>query len=269
MIANGIDLKRFAAMRRRPADARPTVALIGRVVPIKDVKTFITAAGLLRERVPELAALVLGPTDEDPEYFARVRGAGRGARPRGLRRVHRARSTSSTICRASTCVALTSLSESQPLVLLEAGAAGIPFVATNVGSCREILEGRPDEAPPLGPGGIVTNLVAPAEIAAALGDLLPIRRKRRRYGETLRERVERLYTSEQAAGAYRELYQPPDRGADAARRPARQPERSDGRMAGIGFQLRKLSRQETLSSVVGGRRPCGGDRRRARGCSRS
>ena len=206
VIANGIDLKRFAGLRPAGDDDRPTVALIGRVVPIKDVKTFITAAGLLRERIPNVLALILGPTDEDPAYFEECKALVAALGLEGsvaftgsvnildyLSRIH--------------VVALTSLSESQPLVILEAGAAGIPFVATNVGSCREILEGRPDEAPPLGPGGIITELVAPSGIAKAIGDLLTDPDRRRRYGETLRERVRRTYTSERAVQSYRALYQ--------------------------------------------------------------
>ncbi len=205
VIANGIALERFASLRPAPEDARPTVALIGRVVPIKDVKTFITAAAILRRRVPDLAAVVIGPTDEDPEYYAECTalvsdlGLGDTVEFTGtvnivdhLGRIH--------------VMALTSLSESQPLVILEAGAAGIPFVATDVGSCREILEGRADEAPALGPGGIVTSLVSPGEIAEAIAVLLLDPERRRRYGETLRQRVAQVYTSEKAAGAYRDLY---------------------------------------------------------------
>ncbi len=101
---------------------------------------------------------------------------------------------------------LTSLSESQPLVVLEAGAAGIPFVATNVGSCREIIEGRPDEEPRLGAGGFVTDLVAPEQLAAAIAGLLGDEAKRRRMGETLRQRVRTYYRSEQAVSAYERLY---------------------------------------------------------------
>jgi glycosyltransferase involved in cell wall biosynthesis len=220
VIANGIDLRRFQSLRPAGADDRPTIALIGRVVPIKDVKTFITAAALLRERVPDLAALVLGPLDEEPEYAAECQ---RLVADLGLEGCVTFTGTVNILDYLPQVhvLALTSLSESQPLVLLEAGAAGIPFVATNVGSCREILEGRPDEAPALGPGGIVTNLVAPTEIAAALGDLLTDRDRRRRYGDTLRERIRRLYTSERAAGAYRELY----------RRLIEAPARTDGREA--------------------------------------
>ncbi len=205
VIANGIDLRKFEGLSPAPDDARPTVALIGRVVPIKDVKTFITAASLLRARIPNVAAVVMGPVDEDPEYFEECQAL---VASLGLEGTIEFTGTVNILEHLSRVhvMALTSLSESQPLVILEAGAAAIPFVATNVGSCREILEGRPDEEPRLGPGGIVTSLVSPREIAEAVGDLLLDHARRRLYGETLRERVRRSYTSERAVDAYRRLY---------------------------------------------------------------
>ncbi|MDX2157312.1 MAG: GT4 family glycosyltransferase PelF [Hyphomicrobiaceae bacterium] len=205
VVANGIDLKRFAGLRQAGDRDRPTVALIGRVVPIKDVKTFISAAALLRTRIPDVHALILGPTDEDADYFDECAAL---VASLGLEGTVEFTGTVNIVEYMSRIhvVALTSLSESQPLVILEAGAAGIPFVATNVGSCREILEGRPDETPALGPGGIVTGLVAPGEVAAALESLLTDHARRRRYGDTLRERVKRVYTAEKAADAYRGLY---------------------------------------------------------------
>jgi glycosyltransferase involved in cell wall biosynthesis len=72
-------------------------------------------------------------------------------------------------------------------VILEAGVAGIPPVATNVGSCREIIEGRPDED---GRRRLANRRrpVAPGQIADAVGSLL-LDPARRRCGETLRARV--------------------------------------------------------------------------------
>jgi polysaccharide biosynthesis protein PelF len=205
VIANGIDQERFAAIAVAGDDAPPTMALIGRVVPIKDVKSFITAAALLKARIPNLRALVLGPTDEDPEYFAEcerlVRDLDVGSTVEFTGTVN----ILDYLSRIHVCV-LTSLSESQPLVILEAGAASIPFVATNVGSCREIIEGRPDEHPPIGPGGIVTDLVAPGQIADAVGKLLLDPAWRRRCGQALKTRVGRTYTSAQAVAAYTQLY---------------------------------------------------------------
>lgn len=205
VIANGIDVARFGKVAPVPDSARPTIALIGRVVPIKDVETFITAAKIASERVPNLRALILGPTDEDPVYSADCR---RLVGELQLERVIEMPGTVNVLEYLSKIhvAVLTSLSESQPLVVLEAGAAGVPFVATNVGSCREIIEGRADEVPHLGPGGIVTDLVAADQIADAVADLLLDPAKRKTYGESLRQRVSRYYTSEQAVDAYRDLY---------------------------------------------------------------
>jgi len=205
VIANGIDLKRFTGLAPARDEDRPTVALIGRVVPIKDVETFIAAVKSLVREVPDVKALVMGPVDEDPGYVADCR---RLVSSLGLDDVVEFTGQVNILDHLSRVhvVALTSLSESQPLVVLEAGAAGIPFVATNVGSCREIIEGRPDEDPPLGPGGVITELVAPEQIAAAIAGLLKDPQRRRRCGEALRQRVARYYTSEQAAQSYADLY---------------------------------------------------------------
>lgn len=214
VIANGIDLARFAGLPQAADDARPTMALIGRVVPIKDVKTFIAAARVLKTRIADLRALVLGPLDEDEAYAEECRALVATLGLQDTVEFLGAVNVAEHFPRIHVAV-LTSLSESQPLVLLEAGAAGVPFVATNVGSCREIIEGRSDESPRLGAGGIVTPLVAPEAIADAVGALLSDHQRRRAAGRTLKARVEAYYTSERAAGAYRDLY------ADLARRPTR------------------------------------------------
>ena len=205
VIANGIKLERFAGLVHAGAGATPTIAMIGRVVPIKDVKTFITAAKILSGRVQGLKALIMGALDEDPDYVAECRKLVADLDAGGVIEFTGNVDIAALMPRIHV-VALTSLSESQPLVLLEAGAAGIPFVATNVGSCREVLEGRSDESPPLGSGGIVTNVVAPEEIATALHTLLSDHAMRARMGAALKSRVERYYRSEQAAAAYTELY---------------------------------------------------------------
>jgi glycosyltransferase involved in cell wall biosynthesis len=86
IIPNAIDYRRFSALAARRSAHQPTIALIGRVVPIKDVKTFIRATAILREFVPELQSLVLGPADEDPRYFTECQDLVRYMR--GLSEVH-------------------------------------------------------------------------------------------------------------------------------------------------------------------------------------
>lgn len=205
VIANGIEPSRFSGLARAGDDDRPTMALIGRVVPIKDVKTYIAAAKLLKERIPDLRALVLGPLDEDAAY---ARECGDLVAGLGLSDTVEFRGSVNVVDYLPQIhvAVLTSLSESQPLVLLEAGAAGVPFVASNVGSCREIIEGREGETPALGAGGSVTGLVAPGEVADAVGALLLDHARRRAAGDALKARVETYYTAAKAAAAYAGLY---------------------------------------------------------------
>ena len=204
VIANGIDVSTFAGLGRPTQQARPTMALIGRVVPIKDIKSFIAAAAAVRSRIPDLQALVIGPTDEDPAYFRECLklveelGVGECVTFTGNRRIVE-------VLPSIHVVVLTSLSEAQPLVLLEAGAAGIPCVATNVGACREILEGAADEAASE-MGGFVTELVAPDQVADRVVRLLESEDLRVAFGEALRRRVQQLYASHGAQQRYASLY---------------------------------------------------------------
>ena len=205
IIPNGIDYDRFAALPRQTAGRRPTVALIGRVVPIKDIKTFIQACALLQQQVPDVEALIMGPDDEDADYAAECRqlaadlGLGEGLRFTGRVRLDE------YLPRVD-AIALTSLSEAQPLTVLEAGAAGIPTVATDVGSCRELIMGGPNEDPPLGPGGAVTPLASPVDTAAELAKLITDREWRERCGRTIQERVARYYNKIVIDRIYGDLY---------------------------------------------------------------
>ena len=103
-------------------------------------------------------------------------------------------------------LALTSISEAQPLVILEAGAAGIPTVATDVGACREMILGREDESPALGPGGAITPLSSPAATATELAALLQDAEWRHRCGESIRQRVRQAYNKTDLDRAYHQLY---------------------------------------------------------------
>lgn len=210
VIPNGIDYARYSALTRVTTEADgkprpPTIALIGRVVPIKDVKTFIRAAGILREAVPDLRALVLGPTEEDEHYFAECREMvshlGLGQTVQFLGRVK----LDDWLGRIDAIV-LTSISEAQPLVILEAGAAGIPTVATDVGACREMILGMADETPPLGAGGAITPLANPMATASALADLLRQPEALRAASRAIQERVRRTYNKVDLDHIYGDLY---------------------------------------------------------------
>ena len=205
IIPNGIDVDRFSAIPLRRRATPPRIGLIGRVVAIKDVETYIRAAGILASEWPDLEAWVIGPLNEEPEYYedcaALVKRLGLEDRVifKGMQDVTK-------ILSEVDMIVLTSISEAQPLTLLEAGAAGLPCIATDVGSCREILFGGANERPSLGIGGAVTDLISPGATAAAIAELLRDRRKMRARGRSLKKRVETYYRQEQMIGAYSRLY---------------------------------------------------------------
>ncbi|MFO1144220.1 MAG: GT4 family glycosyltransferase PelF [Amaricoccus sp.] len=204
VIPNGIHMEKFAGLTRLPG-RRPTVALIGRVVPIKDIKTYIAAIGKLKASIPDVRALLLGPTDEDPDYHDQCMQL---VHELGLEETleFTGKVNIADYLAQIDVMALTSISEAQPLVLLEAGAAAIPCVTTDVGSCREIIEGLPEEEPRLGPAGKVVRPMDADETAEALRELLADDELRRTCGERLRERVRLYFTSGASSARYASLY---------------------------------------------------------------
>lgn len=206
VIPNGIDVARYGRLARPAAGTAPTIALIGRVVPIKDIKTYIRACQILKERFPDLQAFVMGPTDEDPGYYAECVAM---ARELNLERTLRftGRVDVERYLPAIHINVLTSLSEAQPLVVLETGAAGIPTVATDVGACREMILGMENETPALGAGGAVAPLGDPTAIAEAVARLLDNRAALDAASQAARARIGRYYTKVRMDASYRHLYE--------------------------------------------------------------
>jgi glycosyltransferase involved in cell wall biosynthesis len=101
---------------------------------------------------------------------------------------------------------LTSISEGLPLVILEAAAAGVPVVATDVGACRELLDGRLPADRALGPSGLVTGLADPGATAQAILSLARDAGLRDEMGRAARARVRAYYQESDLIRSYREIY---------------------------------------------------------------
>ena len=101
---------------------------------------------------------------------------------------------------------LSSISEALPLVILEGYAAGVPCVSTDVGSCRQLIEGFGDEDRALGISGEVVGIADPDALAHAMMKLLcdPV------YWQTAQtagiHRVEHYYTQDMMFNHYRQIY---------------------------------------------------------------
>lgn len=225
IIPNGIDVARLASIPRDSAPRRPTVVMIGRIVPIKDIRTFIIAVGLLKDLVPNVLAVLIGPEDEDPEYAASCRQLLQqvGAES-AIEFLGRVPDVMKYLC-SSDVLALSSISEAQPIAILEAAATGLAIVSTDVGSCREIIEGF-EEDPTEGRGGFVVEPCNPKAMAEALATILRDDALRLQMAEVMRRRVGSYYHKDRVTGLYEGLYaelmSPPSPGIDCERHEQRQ-----------------------------------------------
>jgi polysaccharide biosynthesis protein PelF len=204
IIPNGIDFKRFSKIKRKK-HPRPTIALIGRVVPIKDVKTYIQAVSFVKLSIPNVLAYIMGPTDEDKEYYNEcVELVDYNDLNKNIEFTGKVK-IDDYLAKIDLLV-LTSLSEAQPLVILEGGAAGIPTVTTNVGACREMIYGKDNEKPQLGSGGAVTSLANARATGNAIIKFLTDYAYYTQNSDTIQKRVEKYYRMEQQHNAYNDIY---------------------------------------------------------------
>jgi len=206
VVPNGIDLAHLPVFSpdrqtaRRAAGfepTRPLVAHVGRLEPQKDFSTFLLAAAIVAAELPEVEFLVVGDGGERAALEALAAALGLGARVRfvGLRHDVLA------LLAGVDVLALTSLYEGFPNVVLEAMAAGAVAVATDVGGCRELLT--------TGETGILVPPRTPAAVASAVLRVLRDPALSRRLAAAARRRVETTFgvevMAERTAATYLKL----------------------------------------------------------------
>lgn len=206
VIPNGIKMEQFAAVRnQRPEKIPLVIGLLGRIVPIKDIKTFIRSMRSIVSQLPEVEGWLIGPEEEDPQYVLECKslvdnlGLTNNVRFLGFQKI-------SDILPQLGLLVLTSISEAFPLVILEAYASGIPVVTTDVGGCREVIEGNTDEDKALGPAGIVVPIADPEATARAVIALLTDEARWLAAQQAGLTRAERYYTENMVIDSYAKMY---------------------------------------------------------------
>ncbi|MHB1752900.1 MAG: GT4 family glycosyltransferase PelF [Acidiferrobacter sp.] len=206
IIPNGVPVAPFKAVRTPRPDtsfAAPVLCLLGRVTPIKDIKTFIRAMSAVIEAIPGAQGWIVGPEEEDPAYAVECHNLvdtldlTTHVHFKGFHRV-------TDILPQVHLLVLSSISEGLPLVVLEGFAAGVPAVCTDVGACRQLVLGG--EGDTLGPAGDVTGIADPQALAHAAIALLQDPARWRAAQAAAIARVENHYADTLVFERYRALY---------------------------------------------------------------
>lgn len=207
IIVNGINMQRFAqAYQQRNTSPPKVVGLIGRVVPIKDIKTFIRTIRVAINQQPDLQGWIIGPTEEDPNYVKECELLINSLDLKQHVKFLGMQNVAEILPKLGACM-LTSISEAQPLVLLEAMAAGIPCIATDVGACKEIVEGMNEQDQQLGRCGYIINIADPNQASQALLTLLSDDEHWQQMSENGYQRVKKYYQEATMYQRYQSLYQ--------------------------------------------------------------
>lgn len=201
---NGIPVESFQYLPGKPEEEQGTVNIgaVLRVTPIKDIKTLIQAFGFASEKEHNLKLWIMGPWEEDEEY---ARECFELVENMGLSNVvFTGRVDVREYYGRMDMTILTSISEGQPLTILESFAAHKPVIATDVGNCRGLILGEGDE---FGRAGVITHIMNVEEIARAMIIMARNESMRLRMGENGYQRVTAGYRIETMQDVYRHIYQ--------------------------------------------------------------
>lgn len=174
-LGNGIDLRRFdrSAVEAKTLDAaraelgldptRPVVGFVGRLVAEKGLRELLAAARSVRDRIPGIQFLLVGPLDDEKgdaltPAVAEELGVGAGCIFAGMRQ------DMPTMYALMDLFVLPSHREGFPRAPMEASAMGVPCVVTDIRGCREAVQP--------GENGLLTPVRDVAALAAAMLRLL-------------------------------------------------------------------------------------------------
>ena len=193
-IPSMVDTAAFDPAARSPtraalgvADGAPLIGWVGRLDAKKRVEDFIAAAALVHASHPAARFLVIGGPDAFmPDYAERLRGQARDLGLDASLTFLGDRADIPDLLSALDIFVWLSRGEGMPHVIAEAGAAGLPVIATQDNGVLEQIEDSVT--------GLFVPHEAPDAVAAAILQLIGDRALSNRLGTALREKVQADYS---------------------------------------------------------------------------
>ncbi len=200
---NGVSLERLQDLpSEKEEEDRIYIGAVIRISPVKDVKTMIQAFHFAKAKEPALKLWIMGPWDEDEAYAEECFQLADGIGEPDI--VFTGKIDVRDYLGKMDMTILTSISEGQPLAVLESFAARKPVIATDVGNCRGLIAGEKDD---FGPAGVITHVMNVEEIAYAILRLARDEKLRRQMGENGYQRVKEGYRLDQMYHIYGDIYE--------------------------------------------------------------
>jgi colanic acid/amylovoran biosynthesis glycosyltransferase len=187
-----------------PAHRPIDVVSVGRLVEKKGFDTFIRAVALVRDRMPEVQALVVGDGPERAALMALIRELGLEgsvtlAGAKSHEQTMQAVESAKVFCLASQR-ARNGDCDAVPVAIREAMARAIPVISTRVAGIPETVD---DEV------GWIVDPASAGQLAAAISDALADEHERHARGQAARARVLRRWTLDIQVGGMLQVFNRP------------------------------------------------------------
>lgn len=200
VVSNGIHTELFESVPKRAKSDRINIGAFVRFAPIKDIKTLIYSFVNLKKQFENADLYILGGTDDEAYkeecelLIDRL----------GISDIHiEGYVDTAEYMGKMDFTILTSISEGQPLAILESLASGRPCIATRVGNCEKLLLGNNDG---IGAAGICCNPMDIATITESMLVLCKNEEMRIYMGNNGRERVMQNYSYQIMNARYLNIY---------------------------------------------------------------
>ncbi len=197
VIANGIRISDYISIPKRSRNKEIQIGAFVRFSPIKDIKTLISAFCELVQNHPNVHLHIMGGIDDDI-YYRECMDLISILR---IKNIHIDGYVNT--CEAMKSIdfsVLSSISEGQPLSVIESLAAARPCVVTNVGNCNELLICDGECA------GICVQPMNPHEMAVAMQRLVDDYELREHMGEIGRAKAKVEFAHEIMMKKYTGIY---------------------------------------------------------------
>lgn len=193
-IYNACDLQRFAAMPhpgRWPQKRPPRLGMVARLELHKDQPTLIRALALLRDQGLDAELWLIGEGSFRPQLDVLISQLQLGDR---VQLLGSRRDIPHLLAQLNLFVFSARPDEGFGIALAEAMAAGVPIVATDVGACREVLDG--------GRCGLLVEPANAKALAAGIREVLADPHAAQQRAAAARDRALRDFSVAAMAQAY-------------------------------------------------------------------
>ncbi len=192
LIGNAVDVPPESELSRPGSNQRVLIGAVGRLVPEKDFDCFLTAVSLLSEY--EFDVVIIGDGPLRSSLLEKAKSLGLSDRVRFLG----ARNDVNRWMSQLDIFVMSSISEGEPMALLEAMSYGVPVVATRVGNIPTLVRQERE--------GLLVESNDPGALAGGIKSLIDDQSFRVSCGMMARKKIQEERSIDALVGKYLDIY---------------------------------------------------------------